>query len=208
MCLCFENWINGLGKWANQLYYVNNRDNGNTRFLPNSAISFRDWHFLIDFMLLFCLIWQKGQENQITKQLLRQIHTGLDFSENFWINREAVSDSQTNVKTIRQWMGIFLGWEFVFLTQKEPVHKSHLLMKPTTLGALRARATIVRSLRKYFYLIFLPLFSATLSSPQLKSSTWNTAYINILFCDNSGVAQLFLRVAVARHPGRSAPGSL
>ncbi len=145
MCLCFENWING--------------DNGNTRFLPNSAISFRDWHFLIDFMLLFCLIWQKGQENQITKQLLRQIHTGLDFSENFWINREAVSDSQTNVKTIRQWMGVFLGWEFVVLTQKEPVHKSHLLMKLTTLGVLRALATIVRSLRKYFYfLFFCPYF--------------------------------------------------
>ncbi len=55
--------FNGLGKWANknQLYYVNNnRENGNTRFLPNSAISFRDRHLLIDFMLLFRPIWQKG----------------------------------------------------------------------------------------------------------------------------------------------------
>ncbi len=26
---------------------------------------------------------------------------GVDFSEDFWINREAVSDSRTNVKTIR-----------------------------------------------------------------------------------------------------------
>ncbi len=34
----------------------------------------------------------------------------------------------------------------MFLTQKEPVHKSHLLMKPTTLGALHARATIVHTL--------------------------------------------------------------
>ncbi len=31
---------------------------------------------------------------------LRHIRTGLDFSEDFWINREAVSDSWTNVKTI------------------------------------------------------------------------------------------------------------
>ncbi len=31
---------------------------------------------------------------------LRHIRTGLDFSEDFWINREAVSDSRTNVKTI------------------------------------------------------------------------------------------------------------
>ncbi len=36
------------------------------------------------------------------------------------------------------------GLRFVLLTQKEPVHKSHLLMKPNTLGALRARATIVQ----------------------------------------------------------------
>ncbi len=36
----------------------------------------------------------------------------------------------------------------MFLTHKEPVQKSHLLMKPTTLGALRARATIVHSLLK------------------------------------------------------------
>ncbi len=98
----------------------------------------------------------------------------------------------------------------MFLTHKEPVHKSYLLMKPTTLGALRARATIVHSLLKD---VFLPLFCVTLSSPRLKSSTWNTAYIYILFCDNSGVAggvaQLFLRVAVATpcHPGRSAPAT-
>ncbi len=54
------------------------------------------------------------------------------------------------------------GLRFVFLTQKEPVHKSHLLMKPTTLGALRARATIVQFSER---LVFLPLFSVTLSSP-------------------------------------------
>ncbi len=43
---------------------------------------------------------------------------------------------------------------FVFLTQKEPVHKSHLLMKSTTLGALHA--TIVHSLVKdaFFAIIF------------------------------------------------------
>ncbi len=50
------------------------------------------------------------------------------------------------------------GLRFVFLTQKEPVHKSHLLMKPTTLGALRARATIVHSLVKYFFVDFYFLF--------------------------------------------------
>ncbi len=43
------------------------------------------------------------------------------------------------------------GLRFVFMTQKEPVHKSHLLMKQTTLGALRA--TIVHSLVKDFFAI-------------------------------------------------------
>ncbi len=42
----------------------------------------------------------------------------------------------------------------MFLTKKEPVHKSNLLMKPTTLGALGA--TIVHSLVKdaFFAIIF------------------------------------------------------
>ncbi len=50
------------------------------------------------------------------------------------------------------------GLRFVFFTQKEPVHKSRLLMKPTTLGALRARATIVHSLVKdLFFCHYFPL---------------------------------------------------
>ncbi len=52
------------------------------------------------------------------------------------------------------------GQRFVFLTQKEPVHKSNLLMKPTptTLGALRARATLVHSLVKdLFFCHYFPL---------------------------------------------------
>ncbi len=50
------------------------------------------------------------------------------------------------------------GLRFVFSTQKEPVHKSHLLMKPTTLGALRVRATIVNSLVKdVFFCNYFPL---------------------------------------------------
>ncbi len=80
---------------------------------------------------------------------------------------------------------VLVNWlQFMFWTQKEPVHKSHLLLKPTTLGALRACATILQSLVKDLFL--LPLFSVTLSSPWLKSSTWNTAYMYILFCDNYG----------------------
>ncbi len=50
-------WENGPTK---SVIYVNNRENCNTRFLPNSAISFRDRHLLTDFMLLFHPIWQKG----------------------------------------------------------------------------------------------------------------------------------------------------
>ncbi len=145
----FENWINGLGKWANRnSYYVNNWENGSTRFLPNSAISFCDQHFLIDFMLLFRPIWQKGQENQITKQLRDESQTnpheirflrGLlnKLRSSIWFTNKCKNNSLVN------------GLCFVFLTQKEPVHKSHLLMKPTTLGALRA--TIVHSLGKYFF---------------------------------------------------------
>ncbi len=80
----------------------------------------------------------------------------------------------------------------MFWTQKEPVHKSHLLMKPTTLGALHACATILQTLVKDLFL--LPLFSVTLSSPWLKISTWNTAYIYILFCDNYGLNPSLLPV--------------
>ncbi len=58
------------------------------------------------------------------------------------------------------------GLRFVFLTQKESVHKSRLLMKPTTLGALRARATIEQFSERR---VFLLLFSVTLSSPRLKN---------------------------------------
>ncbi len=43
----------------------------------------------------------------------------------------------------------------MFLTHKEPVHKSHLLMKPTTLGALRARATIVQFIERRVFAIIL-----------------------------------------------------
>ncbi len=123
---------------------------------------------------------------------LRHTRTGLDFSED---SEEAVIIWFTNIcknNSLVNWAALNV------LAHKEPVHKSHLLMKPTTLGALRAHATIVHSLLKH---VFLPLFCVTLSSPRLKSSTRNTAYIYILFCDNSGVAggvaQLFLRVAVA-----------
>ncbi len=35
------------------------------------------------------------------KMNLRHIWTGLDFSEDFWINQDALSDSGTHVKTIR-----------------------------------------------------------------------------------------------------------
>ncbi len=85
---------------------------------------------------------------------LRHIRTGLDFSEDFWMNREAASDSRTNVKSIL----LVNGLRFVFSTQKEPVHKSHLLMKPTTLGALHVCATIVNSLVKdVFFCNYFPL---------------------------------------------------
>ncbi len=54
-----------------------------------------------------------------------------------------------------------------------------------TVGA-RGRGTIVQSLVKYFFAIIF----------RYASITWNTAYIYILFCDNSGVAD-------SRHPGRN-----
>ncbi len=70
------------------------------------------------------------------------------------MNREAASDSRTNVKSIL----LVNGLRFVFSTQKEPVHKSHLLMKPTTLGALHVCATIVNSLVKdVFFCNYFPL---------------------------------------------------
>ncbi len=53
-----------------------------------------------------------------------------------------------------------MGCALVFLTQKETVHKSNLLMKPTptTLGVLRAHATIVHSLVKdLFFCHYFPL---------------------------------------------------
>ncbi len=84
---------------------------------------------------------------------LRHIRMVLDFSEDFWINREAVSDSRIKVKTICYWMACALCFWL-----KKTVHKSHLLMKPTTLGALRARATIVHSLVKdVFFCHYFPL---------------------------------------------------
>ncbi len=82
---------------------------------------------------------------------LRHIRTGLDFSEDFWINREAVIIWFTNKYKNNSLVN---GLRFVFLTQKEPVHKSRLLMKLTTLGALRARETIVHSLVKDALLLF------------------------------------------------------
>ncbi len=104
-------WGNG----STQICYIMSTiKNCNTRFLPNSAISFLDRHHLIDLILLFRPIWQKGLD--IHDEIgpsgqrirspnnygmnLRHIRTGLYFSEDFWINREAVSDSRTNVKTI------------------------------------------------------------------------------------------------------------
>ncbi len=85
------------------------------------------------------------------------------------------------------------GLCFVFLTKKEPVHKSHLSMKPT-LGALRARAIIVHIVK---YLFFLPLFSVTLLSQRLESNTRNTAYIYIVLCDNSSATPVDPPLAVS-----------
>ncbi len=115
------------------------------RFLPNSAISFSDRHFLIDVMLLFRPIWQKGQGNQITKQLLnlRQIRTGLDFSEDFWINREK-NNSLVN------------GLRFVFLT--EPVSWHFILpLRFSYLGLLRMSALMLHpfSHAEQQYLMYL-----------------------------------------------------
>ncbi len=41
-----------------------------------------------------------------------------------------------------------MGCALCFRQKKKTVQKSHLLMKPTTLGTLRVRATIVHSLVK------------------------------------------------------------
>ncbi len=67
---------------------------------------------------MFRRIWQKGlypwwkwserSQNRIPKQgmNLRHIRTGLDFSEDFWINRE-VSDSRTNVNQfVSEWAAL------------------------------------------------------------------------------------------------------
>ncbi len=64
--------------------------------LPNSAISFRDRHLLIDIMLLFRLIWQKGISMMKVERAVREsdhqtisgrisddIRTGLDLLEDF-----------------------------------------------------------------------------------------------------------------------------
>ncbi len=49
-------WENGPTK----ISYIMLTIEKTARFLPNSAISFRDRHLLTDFMLLFHPIWQKG----------------------------------------------------------------------------------------------------------------------------------------------------
>ncbi len=136
-------------------------------------------------MLLFRPIWQKG----LTIISMMKVERAVGESDHQTINLR--DESLTYPDGIRFLRGLLNkpinsiwftnkcknnslvnGLGFVFLTQKEPVHKSHLLMKPTptTLGALRARATIVHSLVKDLF--FFPLFSVTLSSPRLKSSTW------------------------------------
>ncbi len=179
-------WENGP---TNISYNMLTIKNCNTIFLPNSAISFCDRYLLIDFMLLFRPIWQKAlypwwnwserSENRITKQLWDVSQT---YPDGIIFLRGLLKSSILFMNKCKN--NVLVNWlQFMFWTQKEPVHKSHLLMKPTTLGALRACATILQSLVKDLFL--LPL--VTLSSPWLKSSTWNTAYIYILFCDNYGL---------------------
>ncbi len=136
-------------------------------------------------MLLFRPIWQKGlypwwkwserseDESQTYLDGIRFLRGLLNKPRRIiWFRNTCKNNSLVN------------GLRFVFLTQKEPVHKSHLLVKPTGRAACACNHRAQFSER----CVFLPLFSVTLSSPRLKSSTWNTAYIYILFCDNSGVA--------------------
>ncbi len=96
-------------------------------------------------------------ENRITKQLRDESQIYPDrirFLRGFlnklrisiWLTNKCKNNSLVN------------GLRFVFLTQKEPVHKSNLLMKPTTLGALRARATIVHSLVKDLFFFHYGIF--------------------------------------------------
>ncbi len=160
MCLCFENWINGLGKWATKISYIMLTIEKTAK--QDSYLTLLLVFVICKFSLISCYCFIRyGRKAYIHDESgasgrrigspnnygmnLRYIRTGLDFSEDFWINREAVSNSRTNVKT------------FVFLTQKEPVHKSHLLMKPTTLGTLHARATIVQFSERLVFCHYFPL---------------------------------------------------
>ncbi len=85
-----------------------------------------------------------------------------------------------------------MGCALCFWLKKNRFIRVFWLMMLTTPHWVRCvHRTIVHSLVKdvfFFVVVYLPLFSVKLSSPQLKCSTWYTAYINILFCDNSGVA--------------------
>ncbi len=75
-----------------QLYYVNNQENNNTKFFPNSAISFRDRHFFYLFHVIVLSDMasdESGVSGQRIRSLnnygmnLRQTRMGLDFSEDF-----------------------------------------------------------------------------------------------------------------------------
>ncbi len=111
----FENWINGLGKWANQNSYVmfTIEKTAVQDFYPNLLLVF----VIGIFLLISCYRLVRYSRKPFIhdesgasgrrivspnnyEMNLRQSRTGIDLSEDLWINRDAASDSQTNVKTI------------------------------------------------------------------------------------------------------------
>ncbi len=119
---------------------------------------------LLGFKKYFCssmsitvyyVYWSERSDNRITKQLRDESQTypdGIRFNRgllnkprsSIWFTNKCKNNSLVN------------RLRFVFLTIKEPVHKSNLLMKPTTLGALGA--TILHSLVKdAFFCHYFPL---------------------------------------------------
>ncbi len=143
-------------------------------------------------MLLFRPIWQKGlypwkwserSENRITKQLRDESQTypdGIRFlrgllnkpRSSIWFTNKCKNNSLVN------------GLRFVFLTQKEPVIESFVNEADYT-GRAAARATIVHSLVKDVFVVFFCHYFRYAVIAAAEKSTWNTAYIYILFCDNS-----------------------
>ncbi len=102
---------------------------------------------------VYYVYWSERSDNRITKQLRDESQT---YPDGIRFNRGLLNNPRSSIWFTNKCKNNSLvnGLRFVFLTKKEPVHKSNLLMKPTTLGALRA--TIVHSLVKdaFFAIIF------------------------------------------------------